>query len=125
MPGVPRQRRRGRPVREVVDPIRRFRDRLAELLGACLPDPSPVEVAPLPPPAPGEGVQLVMPPHPVPAGSESEICFASYFDFTGQIPERYLDPTGEFYYAKPLERALSTADRAPYGGVKFTLTKFF
>jgi len=78
--------------------------RLAELLGACLPDPSPVEVAPLPSPAPGEGVQLVMPPHPVPAGSESEICFASYFDFTGQIPEQYLDPTGELYYAKREEK---------------------
>ena len=32
---------------------------------------------------------------------------------------------GEFYYAQPLERALGTADRAPYGGLKFTLTKFF
>ena len=43
---------------------------LAELLGACLPDRGPVEVAPLRPPSPGQGVQLVMPPHPVPAGSE-------------------------------------------------------
>ena len=77
---------------------------LAELLGACLPDAGPVEVAPLRPPSPSEGVQLVMPPHPVPAGSESEICFASYFDFTGQIPERFLDPTGQYYYSNREER---------------------
>ncbi|HET7410956.1 MAG TPA: POTRA domain-containing protein [Paracoccaceae bacterium] len=32
---------------------------------------------------------------------------------------------GEFYYAQPLDRALETAERRPYGGVKFTLTKFF
>ena len=32
---------------------------------------------------------------------------------------------GEFYYAQPVTRALRSADRAPNGGVKFTLTKFF
>lgn len=73
---------------------------VGELLGACLPEADPVIVAPLPPPAPDEGVQLVMPPHPIAAGSEVEVCFASYFDFSERIPERFLDETGEFYYAK-------------------------
>jgi hypothetical protein len=77
---------------------------IAELLGACLPEASPVEVAPLPPPSPEEGVQLVMPPQPLLAGSESEVCFASYFDFRGQIPARFLDETGEYYYVKREEK---------------------
>jgi hypothetical protein len=45
-----------------------------------------------------------MPPHPIPAGSEAEICYASYFDFRGRIPERFLDETGEFYFAHREER---------------------
>lgn len=73
---------------------------VGELLGACLPEADPVVVDPLPPPDPEEGVQLVMPPHPIAAASEVEICFASYFDFSDQIPERYLDETGDFYYVK-------------------------
>ncbi len=32
---------------------------------------------------------------------------------------------GDFYYAHPVTRALSTAERRPKGGVKFTLTKYF
>ena len=32
---------------------------------------------------------------------------------------------GDFYYAQPMTRALSTAERRPNGGVKFTLTKYF
>ncbi len=32
---------------------------------------------------------------------------------------------GDFYYARPVTRALSTAERRPEGGVKFTLTKYF
>jgi hemolysin activation/secretion protein len=32
---------------------------------------------------------------------------------------------GEFYYAQPMTRALDASPRAPNGGVKFTLTKFF
>ncbi len=77
---------------------------VGELLGACLPEEGPVEVAPLPAPAADEGIQLVMPPHPIAAGSEVELCFASYFDFSNQIPERFLDETGDFYYAKREEK---------------------
>ncbi len=32
---------------------------------------------------------------------------------------------GEIYYAQPLTKALSTAEREPNGGVRFALTKFF
>ena len=32
---------------------------------------------------------------------------------------------GQFYYADPLTKALKTAERAPNGGVRFTLTKYF
>ncbi len=32
---------------------------------------------------------------------------------------------GEFYYAQPVTRSLSSSARRPDGGVKFTLTKFF
>lgn len=74
-------------------------DYVGELLGACLPEADPVVVKPLPRPAPGEGVQLAMPPHPIAAGDEVEVCFASYFDFSDQIPEQFLDETGEFFYA--------------------------
>ena len=77
---------------------------VGDLLGACLPEADPVEVAALPPPPPGEGVQLVMPPHPIDAGGEVEICFASYFDFSDRIPDRFLDPSGDFYYAKREEK---------------------
>ncbi len=79
-------------------------DHVGKLLGACLPEAAPVEVVPLATPAAGEGVQLVMPPHRIAAGSEVELCFASYFDFSGQIPERFLDETGDYYFVKREER---------------------
>ncbi len=67
-----------------------------KLLGACLPKPEPISVKPLDAPAPGTGVQLVLPPTNVAPGSEQEICFATYYDFSGQVPAEFLDPTGEF-----------------------------
>ncbi len=74
-------------------------NRVAELLDACLPPPEPVEIEPLAPPVPGTGVQMNMPPHAIPAGQEFEICFAEYIDFRDQIPERYLTPDRNFFYA--------------------------
>jgi hypothetical protein len=95
----------GAPERGAVgDNVGRGSARIEDLLGVCLPEASPVEVLPLPAPAPDEGVQLVMPPHPIPAGSEAEICFASYFDFRERIPARFLDESGEFYFANREER---------------------
>ena len=73
---------------------------VAEKLGVGLPPADPVQAVPLSPPQPDEGVQLVMPPHRITAGSEIEICYASYYDFRGQVPEQYLDETGEYFFAR-------------------------
>ncbi|GIW42289.1 MAG: hypothetical protein KatS3mg076_2866 [Candidatus Binatia bacterium] len=91
-----------------------------ELLDACLPPPDPVEIPPPPPPAPGEGVQLRMPRFLAPPHSETEVCFASYYDFTEKVPARFLDPTGTRFRYKsevmtqdPLSHHLV---RQPYTG---------
>jgi cysteine-rich repeat protein len=70
------------------------------LLGGCFPAPEPIEIAPLQPPDPEVGVQLAMPPWDVPAQSESEVCFATYYDFTDAVPESFKDPDGETFYIK-------------------------
>ncbi|MBM4265627.1 MAG: hypothetical protein FJ144_03260 [Deltaproteobacteria bacterium] len=67
------------------------------LLDACLPPPEPITIDPLEPPAPDEGVQFVLPPLSLAAGREREVCFATYYDLHGKVPERFLDPTGEFF----------------------------
>ena len=73
--------------------------RMAELLGACLPEPDPVVVKPLPSPAPGTGVAMPMPAYVIPAASEAEVCFAEYIDFRDRIPDRFLTPDGDYFYA--------------------------
>jgi hypothetical protein len=65
-----------------------------ELIDGCLPPPQPITIKPLDPPPPGEGVQFVMPPWHLPRNSEQEVCFASYYDFTDQVPEEFRDPSG-------------------------------
>ena len=67
------------------------------LLGACLPPLKPISIEPLPPPAVDEGVQFVMPPWPLDALSEFEGCFATYYDFTAQVPDDFKDPTGQLF----------------------------
>ncbi len=52
----------------------------------CLPDPKPLAIKPLDPPPAGKGLQLVMPSFTVPAATETERCFASYFDVCDQVP---------------------------------------
>ncbi len=78
-------------------------DELERLLGVCLPEAEAVNTAPLPPPAPDKGVQFKMPPHAVPAEKEREICFAVYEDFRDVIPPKYLDATGDNFYARGME----------------------
>lgn len=60
----------------------------------CLPAPVPVPVKPLPPPAPDEGFQIRMPPRPLPPQAESEVCYATYYDVTDQVPEQFRGPDG-------------------------------
>ncbi|HYD50153.1 MAG TPA: hypothetical protein VEB21_17470 [Terriglobales bacterium] len=68
-----------------------------DLVDACLPPPAPIEVKPLPPPPPGVGIQIQMPPYMLEPG-ETEVCYASYFDITDQVPEQYRGPNGTFRY---------------------------
>ena len=70
----------------------------ADLLDACLPPQKPIEIDPLPPPAAGEGVQIHMPRWEIPKKSESEVCYASYYDFTDQVPAQFQGPNGTFRY---------------------------
>ncbi len=69
-----------------------------ELLDACLPPPKPVEIDPLPPPAPGTGVQIHMPRWILAKHSEAEVCYASYYDVTDQVPAEFRGPNGTFRY---------------------------
>jgi hypothetical protein len=71
-----------------------------DLLDACLPPPKPIEIDPLPPPPPAEGVQLHMPQWIVDAHSEHEVCYASYYDITDQVPEQYRGPNGTIRFKK-------------------------
>jgi len=65
-----------------------------DLLDACLPPPEPVPIKPLPPPPPGEGVQIKMPRWVLEPHSEHEVCFASYYDVTDQVPAGFRGPDG-------------------------------
>lgn len=58
----------------------------------CFGDPSPNKIPPLDPPAPGEGIQFYAPPWHLPANYEDEVCYATYYDLTGQIPAQHLTP---------------------------------
>jgi len=70
---------------------------VAHLLDACTPEPEPVEIKPLEPLPPGTGVQLHMPQWIVDANSEHEVCFASYYDVTDQVPVELRGPTGDTF----------------------------
>lgn len=69
-----------------------------DLLGVCLPESELVEIRPLDPPAPGEGVQFRMPVHHIDAGSEWEGCFASWYDFSDEVPPEFQSPDGSAFY---------------------------
>ena len=78
-------------------------DGTAGLLDACLPEAEPITILPLSPPDPEDGVQFVMPEVELGAGREQELCFATFYDFTGRIPERFLDPTGNYFRIRAQE----------------------
>jgi cysteine-rich repeat protein len=58
----------------------------AELLATCLPDPDPLTIPEPDPPAPGTGIQFQQTARPLVANAESEICMATYFDFSDLVP---------------------------------------
>jgi hypothetical protein len=66
-------------------------------LNACLAPPEPILIKPLPAPTPGTGVQFVMPPWTLEAHSEHEICFATYYDISSQVPSAFQDPSGTMF----------------------------
>jgi len=66
-----------------------------DLLDACLPPLKPIEIEPLPPPPTGEGAQIHMPLWIVAANSEHEVCYASYYDITDQVPAEFRGPNGD------------------------------
>ncbi|MET0389908.1 MAG: hypothetical protein ABW321_28305 [Polyangiales bacterium] len=68
-------------------------DKIAALLGSCLPDATPIQIAPLAAPAADEGVQFVMPSFKLKAGTETEVCFAQYYDLSNVVPAEYQDQT--------------------------------
>jgi hypothetical protein len=74
-----------------------------DLLDACLPALEPITIDVLEPPPRGEGVQFVLPPVPLPAGSEKEICFAVYYDLDDQVPPEMRDPTGTYFRIRAQE----------------------
>jgi cysteine-rich repeat protein len=63
-------------------PADRVVEGTADKLGTCLPEADPLTIPPPPPPGAGVGVQLRQTPWDLPAGSEDEICMATYYDFT-------------------------------------------
>lgn len=66
-------------------------DKIAALLESCLPKATPVEIAPLAAPGAGEGVQFVMPPFTLKAATETEVCFAQYYDLSDVVPAEFQD----------------------------------
>ncbi len=62
------------------------------LLASCLPPATPQKIPPPAPPAPGEGVQLYSPEWTIPANGEGEVCFATHYDFSAQVPAEVTFP---------------------------------
>jgi len=72
----------------------------AELLNACLPPAEPIAIEPLVPPPAGVGLQLRMPPWTLEPQSEHEVCFASYYDMTDQVPAEFRGSDGTTFRFK-------------------------
>jgi len=71
---------------------------VAPLLNACAVPPDPIQIQAPDPPAPGSGLQLHMPKWVLEPQSEHEVCFASYYDVSGQVPDAFRGPNGTFRF---------------------------
>ena len=67
------------------------------VLKACLPPAEPLIIKPLDPPDPATGFQFVMPDWHLEAHSQHELCFATYYDISDQVPKQFQDPTGTMF----------------------------
>jgi hypothetical protein len=63
-----------------------------EELLTCVPPPTPIKIRPPARPAAGAGVQLYSPPWPIPPRGEDEVCFATWFDFSREVPAELQRP---------------------------------
>lgn len=66
------------------------------LLASCTPPPEPQKIPPPEPPAPGEGVQIHSAPWSVPIESEDEVCFATWYDVSAEVPDDARGPCPAF-----------------------------
>ncbi len=64
----------------------------SELLGACLPDPTPNKIPQPNVPDPAEGVQHPMPGYDLNSQSERELCISSYYDVSATVPAQFVVP---------------------------------
>jgi hypothetical protein len=67
------------------------------LLSSCLPPADPQKIRPPDVPAAGEGVQLYSPPWTIPAKGEAEVCFATHYDFSSQVPDAIRFPCPDIW----------------------------
>lgn len=58
----------------------------AQLLGSCLPPPTPLDIPQPPVPDPSVGTQLAMPGYLLESGREVEGCVATYYDVSATVP---------------------------------------
>ena len=70
------------------------------LLDACLPPAKPVPVKPLDVPAADEGIQFILPPYELEAGSEIENCVPFVYDFSDKVPAQYKDEARNIIFVK-------------------------
>lgn len=68
-----------------------------EFIDGCVPEVEPIIIRPLDPPPSAEGIQLVMPEYVLEAASETEICFAQYYDLTDVVPEEFQNSAGTHF----------------------------
>src|SRR5207248_2742638 len=75
------------------------------LLGSCLPPADPIKIPPPPAPAIDQGIQLHAPPWKIPPrdpsipghDGEDEVCYATWYDFSAQIPAEDQAPCPDFF----------------------------
>lgn len=59
--------------------------------------PSPNKIPPLPPPPADKGIQIISGGWTLPAESEDEVCYVTYYDLTDEVPESVRLPCPEAY----------------------------
>ncbi len=67
------------------------------LLGTCLPPSEPIKIRPPAVPAQTDGVQLSAPPWKIKPHGESEVCYATWYDFSATIPAGDQAPCPDYW----------------------------